>query len=81
MLEKEFQHYLDNQKEFVEKYNGQYIVIVGKEVVGVFNDELEAYEKASANHGPGKFLLQHVSPGDEDISQTFHSRVYFGETA
>jgi len=33
MLEKEFQFFIDNQNELVEKYNGKFIVIIGDKVI------------------------------------------------
>lgn len=77
MLEKEFQYYLDHQKELVDKYSGKILVIVGEEVVGVYEDQAKAYLETIQTHKPGTFLIQRCSPGDKDYTQTFHSRVSF----
>ncbi len=77
MLEKEFEYYLKNQEELVKQYNGKFIVIKGEEVVKVFDTEIEAYNWAKEEYEPGTFLIQKVSPGDKDYTQTFHSRVRF----
>ncbi len=77
MLEKEFNYYLDNQEEFVKKYNGKFIVIVGEEVVGDYITEQDAYIKSLERFKPGEFLIQHVEPGEDSYTQTFHSRVTF----
>lgn len=74
-LEKEFEFYLKNQGEFARKYNGKYIVIKNQEVIGVFESEIEAVEKTSANHELGTFLVQKCEPGKESYTQTYHSRV------
>ena len=74
-LEKEFEFYLKNQGEFAKKYNGKYIVIKNREVIGVFESEIEAIEKTSANHKLGTFLVQKCEPGKESYTQTYHSRV------
>lgn len=74
-LEKEFQFYLDNQDSLVKQYEGKHIVIKDGEVLGAFDDELEAIYETSKNHKPGTFLVQFVSPGDSAYSQTFYSRV------
>ena len=42
MLEKEFEYYLKNQNDLVEKYNNKYIVIIGEKVVGAYNTDAEA---------------------------------------
>lgn len=77
MLEKEFQYYLDNQKELAKKYNGKFIVIVGNEVIGNYDKEPEAYFETEKKHKPGTFLIQYCEPGTESYTQTFHSRVVF----
>ena len=43
MLDREFKYYLENQDELIEKYNGKYLVIVGEEVKGVYENEESAY--------------------------------------
>jgi hypothetical protein len=76
-LEKEFKFYLENQVELAKKYNGKYIVIKNCEVIGVFDSEIEAVEKTSAQHELGTFLVQKCEPGTESYTQTYHSRVIF----
>jgi len=76
-LEKEFQYYLDHQKELVEKYNGKFLAIKECVVVGVYDTELEAVEKASEKYEMGTFLVQKCEPGKESYTQTYHSRVCF----
>lgn len=76
-LEKEFNYYVKNQAELAKKYNGKYIVIKNQEVIGVFESEIEAVEKTSANHELGTFLVQKCEPGKESYTQTYHSRVVF----
>ncbi len=77
MLQKEFQYYLDHQKELVKKYDGRFLVIVGEKVVNDYKTELEAYEDSIRKYKPGTFLIQYCSPGTESYTQTFHSRVAF----
>ena len=75
MLDAEFQYFKDHQDELVAKYNGKFIAIVGGEVVGVFNTELEAYLTLKKDHEVGTFLIQHCLPGTTSYTQTFHSRL------
>ena len=75
MLDKEFQYYLDHQKELVEQYDGQFIVIVGHEVVGSYSSQREAYDNTITKHEEGTFLIQLCSPGEDSYSHVFHSRV------
>lgn len=77
MLEKEFQYFLDHQKELVKKYDNKFIVIIGEAVVGSYETEAEAFLKSSEKYELGTFLIQQCISGEEAYSQNFHSRVTF----
>jgi len=77
ILEKEFKYYIDNQKEFVDKYNGKFIVIKDQQVIGTYDSEVEAIESTKDKHEMGTFLVQKCEPGSESYTQTYHSRVTF----
>lgn len=72
-----FRYYISHQDEMVKKYNGKFIVIKDNEVLGAYDDELTAISETQKQHSLGTFLIQKVSPGDSEYSQTFHSRVVF----
>ncbi len=74
-IEKEFQYFLDHQKELVEQYSGKFIVIKNQEVIGVYTTEAEAFIETQKNHELGTFLIQECKPGTDAYTQTFHSRV------
>ena len=74
-LQSEFEFYLSNQDEFVEKYDGKVIVIKDGAVLGVYDDELSAVTETQKTHELGTFLVQRVSEGNTAYTQTFHSRV------
>jgi hypothetical protein len=77
-LEKEFQYYLDNQKELVKKYKGKFIVIKNSKVLEAFDTELEAIQETTKKHPLGTFLVQKCEAGSENYTQTYHSRAVFG---
>lgn len=77
MLDTEFQYFKDHQDELVTQYNGKYVAIVGDQVNGPFDTELDAYLAMKKDHEVGTFLLQHCVPGTMSYTQTFHSRVVF----
>ena len=77
MLEREFKYFKDHQEELVKKYSGKYLVIVGEEVVGVHDAEIDAYTEAKKRFKPGTFLIQHCLPGKSSYTQTFNSRTDF----
>lgn len=78
MLDKEYKYYKDNQNELVKKYKNKVIVIIGNEVVGVYDDERTAYQESITKHKIGTFLIQKCVPSEEAV-QTFHSRAIFSE--
>jgi hypothetical protein len=77
MLDKEFKYFVNHQKELVRKYNGKYIVIIGEEIVGIFDSIAQAYEDSIKKYTPGTFFIQFCIPGEEAYSQSFNSRVIF----
>lgn len=78
MLEREFQYYREHQEELAQKYDGKYIVIIGENVVGAYDSEIEAYNEAKKDHEVGTFLIQLCTSDPSAYIQTFHSRVSFG---
>ena len=76
-LEREFQFYLDHQDELVKEYDGAFIVIKGGKVLGTYENDVAAVTETQKSHELGTFLVQRVSAGSGDYSQTFHSRVVF----
>jgi len=77
MLEKEFQYYIDHQAEFVQKYQGKFIVLVGEELIGVHDTLEDAIIETGKIHKPGTFLVQECQPGKDNYTLTFHSRAVF----
>jgi len=78
MLEREFKYYKDHQDDLVKRYNGKFITIVGEEVIGNFDDAFKAYTQMKKKYSVGTFLIQHCLPGEDSYTQTFYSRVAFG---
>lgn len=77
MLEKEFKFYVSHQKELVEKHNGKFLVIVGEEVVGVYDSFEDALTESQKKYQSGTFLIQECLPGEDSYTQTFHTRAIF----
>ncbi|MGH8398795.1 MAG: hypothetical protein ACRETA_11215 [Gammaproteobacteria bacterium] len=77
-LQKEFDYYLAHQEELVKKYLNRVIVIKDQEVIGAYDDEIQAIAAAqTGGHQLGTFLVQRVERGQSGYTQTFHSRVTF----
>lgn len=77
MLEKEFKYFVEHQQDLVKKYEGKFIVLVGEELIGVYDTIEDAYTKSAESHEPGTFFIQKCLPGKEAYTQTFNSRVIF----
>ncbi|MCK5036164.1 MAG: hypothetical protein KAS73_09755 [Candidatus Sabulitectum sp.] len=73
----EFEYYLKEQDNLVKRYNGKYIVIKGREVLGAYDSETEAIRTTMKDHELGTFMVQLCTPGSSSYTQTFHSRVAF----
>ena len=76
-LKKEFEYYLAHQDEMVKRFDGRYVVIKDGEVLGAYDDEMRALAETQRSHRLGTFLVQRVSKGKREYSQTFHSGVVF----
>ena len=76
-LKEQFNWYIENQQDLVDKYNGKILVIKDKEVAGVYESEDIALLEATQKFGLGNFIIQLCTPGKDAYTQTFHSRVVF----
>ena len=74
-LRNEFEYYLSNLQRFVDEYEGKYVVLKNKEIIGVYDSQIKAYLETQKEHKLGTFLIQFVKKGVENYTQTFYSRV------
>lgn len=77
LLKKYFEFYLNHQDELVEKYNGRVIVIKNNKVIGDYDTELDAINETKKQYEPGTFLVQRCTPGENNYTATYYSRVDF----
>ena len=77
VLAKEFNHYRAHQDEFVEKYDGKYIVLIDGNVVGIYDDDFTAVIQTQRSHKLGTFLVQKVANQDSENIPRFYSGVVF----
>lgn len=73
----DYQFFIDNHSDFVSKYLGKYIVIKEKNVLGVYNDMMEAINATLKNHELGSFIVQLCTLDEKNNTQVYHSRVSF----
>lgn len=77
MLQQEYNYFIEHREELVTEHLGKFLVIEGNEIVGIFDNEADAYVNIIKNGKLGSVLLQQCLPGKEHYCQTFQSRVLF----
>lgn len=70
-LEREFQYFLQHQKELVEKYQGKVVVIKDDRIIGVYDSALQAVKETTKKHELGTFLVQECKPGAAAYTAVF----------
>jgi len=65
-LEREFEYYQKNMAEIREKYLGKEVVIVGEQIIAVYDDFEEAYMETVKSYEPGTFMIYPVPVNIED---------------
>ncbi len=75
MLDKEFKYYLDHQKELLLLYDGKFIVIIGNQVVGAYDNREDAYYSSIEKYEPGTFMIQLCTPGEDAYTVRYYNRV------
>ena len=76
MLEKEFDYFLNNEKDLSSKYGGKYIVIVGEAVVAAYPSYEIALYESKKTMAQGTFLIQQCLNNTSAYTSTFHSNVF-----
>lgn len=64
-FEKDLNFFIANQESLVSEYNGKVLVIKNQNVIGVYENILEAYLKTQENHQLGTFTIQPCFPGKD----------------
>ncbi len=77
MQKEDFKWYVKNQEELLKEYNGKVLAIKNEKVLGAYGTEIEALTETTKQHDQGTFIIQKCTPGDQDYTITFHSRVAF----
>lgn len=69
--------YMRNQEKIVNDYNGKIISVKDGVVIGAYGSKTEALEKSLKIYAPGEFIVVKCSPGDEEYTRRFRSRIHF----
>ena len=69
VLEAELKYYEEQKQELLAHHEGQFALIKGDQLVGVFSTEDEAFNVGVAKLGNVPFLIQSVQVNEEFIQQ------------
>lgn len=76
MFEVESKFYNEHKEEYRKKYLGKHIVIHGRELKGVYDNDGDAFEESIKTMEAGTFMIKIVTATDEEGIPRFMSRVY-----
>ena len=77
ILEKEYGFFLSKRQSLLPNNENKFVVIVGENIVGIYDTISEALSESVKKYTLGTFLIQKISSNENDIVQKFTSRVYF----
>ena len=75
-LVEEFKSYRVHQNEYLDKYEGKYLVLHDLQVAGAFQTYDEAYDFASKRLESDTFLIQKCTAGDKEFTVTLPPRFF-----
>lgn len=67
MLERERQFYNENISAWLQQHPGQFVLIKGEELAGIFNTMEEALAEGARRYGLAPFLLRRVEETREPV--------------
>jgi hypothetical protein len=74
MLEREQKFYTDHRNELRKKYLGKRIVIEGDQILGVYEDDMDAINAmTAAGHKLGTFMVKYIPVDPEDETLRIYS--------
>ena len=73
-LQREFEYYIEHQKEWAQQHEGRFVVVAGQELLGFYDDEVEALQETVKTHEAGTFIVHKVSFHEETL---IYQRVTF----
>jgi hypothetical protein len=79
MFERELQFFIANQDRLVAEHRGKTLVLQGDEVVGAYDNALDAYVDAAAKYEPGTFMVQPCLEGSDAYTVTITSTNLSGQ--
>ena len=72
-LEKEYQYFLDIWPQLAKDYEGKFVAIKNKEVLGIYSEYLEAAKAVYMEHEKGTVLMQEIGKGPGSTTAFIYS--------
>ena len=72
-FKKEYEHYLKIREELAENNDGKFVAIKDGEVLGIFDDYLQAANTVYVAHEKGTVLMQEISRDPDSLNVTISS--------
>lgn len=67
-LKKEYEHYLKIREDLAKDNDGKFVAIKGQEVLGVFDDYMQAANTVYVAHEKGTVLMQEISKDPDSLN-------------
>lgn len=58
-IQQDIDYYKANRQQFLEQYDGKFLVIKGKQLIGIYTTRTQAYNTTVAQHEEGTFIIEH----------------------
>ena len=69
-FKKEYEHYLKIREELAKNNDGKFVAIKDGEVLGIFDDYLQAANTVYVAHEKGTVLMQEISKDPDSLNVT-----------
>ena len=66
-LEREFQTFEARKSELVKDHAGKFVLIKNDDIIGIFDDELEAIKQGADRFGQVPFLVNEITDANFEI--------------
>ena len=69
-FKQEYEYYLKIREELAERNDGKFVAIKGNEVLGVFDDYMQAANAVYVAHEKGTVLMQEIAKDPDSLNVT-----------
>jgi hypothetical protein len=84
LLDAQTKYYRQNRERLEQMYNGKFIVIKARSVIGIYESHKAAYDETIKQHEVGTFIIENpvkkettYSPTGEKITSKYNQLSYF----